>query len=515
MTVTTNESLIERLCDPSLFPHPCERIEVIETHISWVLLTGLRAYKIKKPVALGFVDFTTLDRRRRFCYEELRLNRRLAPDLYLDVVPITGSPDVPRIGGDGDAIEYAVRMLQFHQDYLLSRMMERDEVTAEHVDQLAQTVAGFHERIAVADPDSEHGSLKDVFEPAAENFEHLLRLLDEPKKRVTEELQEWSMFQFERIRDVFVARKREGMIRECHGDMHLGNMFLHNGVPTVFDSIEFNDSLRWIDVMSEVAFVVMDLEDRGRPDLARRFLNTWLEYSGDYAGLRVLPFYLVYRALVRAKVDAIRMDQGHLDRTEWQHLNDDCAGYLELASRYTTACRPMLMITTGPSGSGKTTGTQDVVERFGAVRVRSDVERKRMHGLGPLESSHRQIYSAEDTERTYDRLAELATNVIDAGYPAVVDATFLQRDQRDRFRRLAHCLSVPFLILQFAANEDVLRERVRARQLAGHDASEAGLKILERQLELMEAIHRSEDEHTVDAVEPFAVVEKLSGLIQK
>jgi len=495
MAVKTNYELIHRLLEPDVFPHPCSEITLVETHISWVILTGPHAYKIKKPVNLGFADFSTLERRHHFCEEELRLNRRLAPDLYQEVVSITGTEANPKIAGKGNPFEYAVRMRQFDQNQLLSRLIQHDEVTADHIDGLATTVAMFHDQIAIADVASKFGSPEAVFDPVEANFDSILPALAGPEQELAEELQDWSQFQFDRLYDEFGLRKISGMIRECHGDMHLGNMFLnsasddHTRDVTIFDGIDFNSHLRWIDVMSEVAFTVMDLEDRGRPDLAHRFLNQWLEETGDYGGLRILPFYMAYRAVVRAKVDAIRLAQGHLDHDERQHLNDDCAGYLKLAWKYTDSRRPVLMITNGVSGSGKTTGTQDTVERMGAIRVRSDIERKRLFGVKPSGlSTDTDIYTADATEQTYDRLAELSKDIIQAGYPVVVDATFLKRDQRNRFCRLARCLGVPFFILQFAANEDVLRERVRQRQRLGVDASEATTDVLDQQLQSAEPI---------------------------
>jgi aminoglycoside phosphotransferase family enzyme/predicted kinase len=502
MAVSTKNALIHQLLEPDVYPHPCTDISLVETHISWVILTGIYAYKIKKPVDLGFVDFSTIERRRHFCEEELRLNRRLAPDLYQEVVPITGSATHPCMGdsgGNGRAVEYAVRMRQFDQDQLLSRLIQHDRVTPDQIDQLANTVATFHDQVAVAEVASTFGSPNELFDPVEANFDAILPVLDGAEKELAEELQEWSRFQFDRLYDDFALRKISGMIRECHGDMHLGNMFLNPetgdsaGRVVVFDGIEFNSNLRWIDVMSEIAFVVMDLEDRGRPDLAHRFLNKWLEYTGDYNGLRLLPFYMVYRAVVRAKVDAIRLAQGHLHHDERQHLNDDCAGYLKLAYKYTDSRRPVMMITNGVSGSGKTTGTQNTIERTGAIRVRSDIERKRLFGVKPLgNSSDSEIYTATATDQTYECLADLSKDVIQAGYPVVVDATFLKRERRNRFCRLARCLGVPFFILQFGANEEVLRERVRQRQQTGGDASEATIDVLDRQLRSAEPVGSDE-----------------------
>ena len=289
-----------------------------------------------------------------------------------------------------------------------------------------------------------------------------------------------------KLRETFTARKAGGFVRECHGDLHLGNVALIDGQPTPFDGIEFSEAFRWIDVMSDVAFMVMDLADRRLPRLANRFLNAYLESTGDYAGMAVLRFYLVYRALVRAKVACIRVRQqgvpaDELRRGEREHLE-----YLRLAHSLATESRRALVLMHGLSGSGKTTVAQYLIETLGAVRVRSDVERKRLVGLEAQARSGSALgaglYAADLTARTYARLAELARAIVDTGYPAVVDATFLSRSQREAFAALARELGVPFAIADCQAPEALLRERVALRERAARDASEAGLAVLEHQL---------------------------------
>jgi predicted kinase len=316
----------------------------------------------------------------------------------------------------------------------------------------------------------------------------------------TEDLRDRCRREFLLRFDEFAARKALGFVRECHGDMHLGNMFLSGRKVTIFDGIEFNDEFRWIDVMSEAAFAVMDLEDRGRHSYARRLLNAYLEHTGDSAGLKVLRFYLTYRAAVRAAISSIRPGQEVAAGTR-QLLGAQMEGYLELADRFTRPPRPMLVITHGVSGSGKTTVTQSILETVGAVRVRSDVERKRLCGKAPLD--HRAadigagIYSEDVTARTYARVAELAEAVVCAGFPAVIDATCLRREERDRFRRLAERLRVPFAILDVRAADSVARDRTSRRSAQGGDASDAGLAALEHQLRVREPLGTDEVAQTV------------------
>lgn len=479
--------LIQSLEDPAVLGEEAAQIRTLQTHMSWVLLAGPYAYKIKKPVELGFADFSMLERRRHFCNEELRVNRRLAPELYLAVVPICGSPESPRLADQGEPIEYAVKMKRFPQDTLLDRVLQRDELTVEHIDRLVRQIADFHGRVEVDVDGRSFGTPEAVRKPMEANFEGFPdHAGDDRMTTQLERLRRWSRRQFRDREQDFAARKRDGFIRECHGDMHLGNMILWNDSLVIFDAIEFNEKLRWIDVLSELAFLVMDLEDRGRADFARRALNGYLEITGDYAGLPVVPYYLAYRALVRAKVSGIRRRQKGVGHRQRQRLSDQLRGYLHLADGYASAPPPRLIITHGVSASGKTTGSEQLVEALGAVRIRSDVERKRLFGLDPLartESALNEgLYSPEATRRCYGRLAELAETVVRSGFTVIVDAAFLERRHRAMLADTAARLAVPFLILDFHADEQTLRSRVSRRELADADASEAGLAVLGDQL---------------------------------
>jgi aminoglycoside phosphotransferase family enzyme/predicted kinase len=500
------------------YPASVARIELHETHISWVFVAGEFAYKLKKPVDLGFVDFTTLERRRRFCEEELRLNRRLAPDLYLDVLPVTGSAESPRIGGEGTAIEYCVRMRRFEQERLLSRLIVEGKLLPRHIDALARQVAEFHAQIPVAEPSSRFGMPEAAAEPMRANFSHLDRV-DNQTRELVERLSAWTEAELAARENDLIVRKRNGFVRECHGDMHLGNMILAEDSVTVFDCIEFNPDLRWIDVASEIAFCTMDLEDRGRPDLARRFLNGYLEWSGDYAGLTVFRLYFVYRALVRAKVAQLRRSQASLSEEEDQQLLSELTNYLQLAERSTRRKPPFLAITYGLSGSGKTFGSQPVVERFGAIRLRSDIERKRLAGLSPLANSvsivGSGLYTNAFSRRTFARLADLASEILTNGISVIVDATFLKRSDRDEFRSLAERSAVPFLILDFPADEAKCRERIQQRTSEWTDASEATEVVLDHQLGIREPLDDGERSLAVsmpDQVIDAAIAEIKSRL---
>ncbi|MAT15043.1 MAG: hypothetical protein CMJ46_07210 [Planctomyces sp.] len=498
MTRETRNPLLKNLMEQCPFPHPVRDLHVAETHISRILLTGDYVYKFKKPVDLGFVDFTTLEKRKHFCDEELRLNRRYNDELYLDVVAITGTVESPTLDGEGKPFEYAVKMKQFPEETLLARVIERDELRPRHFDQLAIDIARFHERFAIAAPDSSFGSPETVLKPIDENFRQLFDAItdDADLRSRLDALECWSKEEFSRLTPALQQRKRGGFVRECHGDMHLGNMILRNDRIILFDCVEFNESFRWVDLISEVAFCVMDLQYRGHGEFAHRFLNRYLEETGDYRGMDLFRFYLTYRALVRAKVAGIRLHQDGLTTEESEQIRQECAGYVSLAERFIKKHQQTLSITHGFSGSGKTWGTQTIVDQEGAIRIRSDVERKRLFGLRPEEKSDSVIgddfYSAEATERTYRVLREEAASLIDAGYSVIVDATFLDQHRRTQFRQLAENLGVPFHILSFQASDDVLRERIRERHAEGRDSSEADLAVLEHQWRTAEPLTEEE-----------------------
>ncbi|HEU0219789.1 MAG TPA: AAA family ATPase, partial [Gallionella sp.] len=428
--------LVDALRVRGYFPHS-SRVE--ETHISWVLLTGCDAYKIKKSLDLGFLDFSTLEARHFYCTEELRLNRRLAPDLYLDVITIGGSPKQPVLGGE-PAIEYAVHMRRFPRSAMMDRLLADGHITPTHIDQLAATVARFHAALPPTAADSPFGSAAAIQTAVLENFALLAPLLGAPADlAMLEKVRKASALEFAACEPLFRQRKANGCVRECHGDLHLGNIVLLDDTPVPFDGIEFSATLRWIDVISEIAFTVMDLMQRGQPQLAWRFLNAYLEHSGDYSGVSVLRFYLAYRAMVRAKVAAIRAAQE--DPAQAKHELAACRGYLDLAHDCLTRRHPTLIITHGLPGCGKSTFAQLALERLGAIRVRSDVERKRLFGLKALADSRSQtgtgIYSEQATRRTYARLHELARGLLGAGFPVIVDAAFLRYAERKNLCALA------------------------------------------------------------------------------
>jgi hypothetical protein len=511
------EELIRALHDRGNYGHDVDRVECIETHISWVLLAGEFVYKVKKPLDLGFLDFTELERRRFYCDEELRLNRRTAPDLYLDVVAITGTKERPRIDGDGDPIEYAVRMRRFETRMGFDRMLDRGRLKRCHIADLAARLAELHRTAGVAEAEQGYGTFDEIAGPMRDNFEALEASSGRFDRARIDRLRQWTERQLARFRGDIDDRLRAGFVRECHGDAHLGNVTLYQDRATLFDCIEFSADLRWIDVINDMAFTFMDLRDRGAPGLAWVLLDEYLARTGDFDGVRLLPLYTVYRAMVRAKVQTFARDQAESDDSRRQ-LDGEIEGYLALADRVAAEHRPAMVVTMGLSGSGKSWLAERLVERAGTVRIRSDVERKRLHGLAADESSgselNQQIYSEQATDRTYQRLADAAGSVCDAGMPALLDATFLKRWQRDRIRERARSSDIPFAIVHCTAPERELVRRIRERDRRGDDPSEAGVDVLAAQRRSAESLAPAETRVAieVDTRAPEAVEGILNRL---
>jgi aminoglycoside phosphotransferase family enzyme/predicted kinase len=485
--------LIAALLQAGRYPHPVPAVELVQTHISWVLLAGEFAYKVKKPVTLAFLDFATLEQRRICCLDELRLNQRFAPDIYLEVVAIGGTPAAPVLGGAGEAIEYAVKMRRFAESGRLDHVCARGELTPAHLSDLAQTLVAFHAGAAVAPTDSRFGTPARVLAPALDNLTIAGGLLPADSQARLDGLRRWTLDQHARLTPLLLARKAQGLVRECHGDLHLGNLVLLGGQVRLFDCIEFNEDLRWIDVASELAFTTMDLLQHRQPGLANWLLDQYLSGSGDHEAALLLRFYAVYRALVRAKVAAIRGGQAD------PAAGAEALAYIALAERLAAPPAPRLVITHGLSGCGKTVACNRLLlddPDACTLRLRSDVERKRLYGLSALQSSGSTldagIYAPDAHVRTYERLHELAGRLLRAGWSVLVDAAFLRRAERARFVDLAQDCGAAFAICAPQATVQELRARIVARQAGGRDASEATLAVLEKQLAWIEPLDAQE-----------------------
>jgi aminoglycoside phosphotransferase family enzyme/predicted kinase len=498
------QTLVATLLDVHLCPKELQEVRLIETHVSWVLLAGKYAYKIKKALNLGFLDFTSLQARLFYCLEEIRLNHRLAPDIYLDVIPIGGKPEAPETG-QLPAIEYAVRMNCFIPENQLDQLLARGQVSMRLIDDLAASLADFHLNLPLLNNDAPYGSPASIREVVRENFNQLRSLpTEEPNDDFLENIVKTTEIVFAEREKYFDQRHRQGFIRECHGDLHLGNIVLIGKRLVPFDGIEFNPALRWIDVMDDVAFLVMDLLNAHRPDAAFRFLNAYLEETGDYAGLSLLAFYIAYRAEVRAKIYALLAAQSNLRVDIYMQHLEKSRRYLALAAQSLSKQHPSIIITHGLPGSGKSTLAQSVVERYQVIRIRSDVERKRIFGLKPLDNSdlinNHDIYSAETTQRTYNHLLDLAQNILSAGYSMIVVAAFLQHKERELFQKLALGMAAPFIIVSVKATLPTLKSRIMLRRNQADDPSEADIAVLEMLQSAQELLLPLELEKTVECL---------------
>ena len=493
----------------------------LETHISRVLLAGPQAVKFKKPLNLGFLDFGTLAQRRAACEEELRINQRTAPALYQAVVALVGPATAPRLvplahlHPTDTVLEYGVQMQRFGAGQLLAEQLAAGTLQVQHLDMLAGRVAALHASAAPAPPGSPWGTAALVRQQAQDSFTALAALpLPAADQQTLQALADWTQREGERLQPLMAARHAAGQVRECHGDLHLGNLVLLADGPQLFDAIEFSEALRFTDPIADVAFLCMDLQAQGRPELGWHFLNAWLEHAGDHAGLALLPWYLVYRALVRAMVAGLRWGQqvgSGADTDTGAGAQGQGAGALGELQRYLALaaqlCQPRpqwLWLAQGVSGAGKSHHTAPLVAARGMVRLRADVERKRLFGLAPAQASTGAdtgqavavaggIYSAEANVRTQAALLARARQVLQAGYAVLVDATFLAQAQRAPFLALAQQLQVPLRILAFAAPEALLRERVQRRLQQGGDASEATLEVLQSQLARREPLTAQEE----------------------
>ena len=499
------KALVEALDSPGAFGHTLKYLRLIETHISWIILTGDFAYKIKKPVRLGFLDFSTLEQRRHFCHEELRLNRRFAPDIYLEVIEIRGTRETPRLNGQGAVIDYALKMIEFPQQCLLSHYAQTGQLDAELVDALADKVCELHLESEVAATDTTFGSSDNVKKWSAENLNQIESSVpSEVLPASYHRLKQWYRDNTALLLQV-AERKCAGHVRECHGDLHLANIAIINNKVTPFDCIEFNSELRWIDTISEAAFVAMDLQARGYRNYCWRFINRYLEISTsknnpgknrtDYDSIQLLRYYFVYRCLVRAKVEALRVDQtetGSSDVCAYQPM----LNYIELADQWANQQRPGMIVMHGLSGSGKSTVAAELAETLGAVRIRSDIIRKQIHSIATDANTHSEldagIYHSEATRLTYRHLQQIAQKIIEAGFCVIIDATFLQEAQRREMLQTGSATTpCARIIINCEAPEAVLRERITTRK---NDPSEANLQVLEQQIGVVEPITAAEAE---------------------
>jgi hypothetical protein len=479
MTAPSLPSLIQQMQQPGFYPHPVSTIQLIQTHVSYVLLTGDYAYKVKKPVNYGFLDFSTLEKRHHFCQEELRLNQRGAAELYLEVLPLTQTDDRFSLNGTGEPVEYVVKMRQFPQAALLTEVFDRGELTERLLEQLAQTLAAFHAQGAVNDYIRSFGEVAQIRQAIDENYEQTQCYIGTAQTQPQfDETKQYTDRLFADQAPLFTQRMQQNWIRECHGDVHLRNIALWQDKLYLFDCIEFNEPFRFVDVMFDVAYILMDLDLRDRPDLSNRFLNAYLEQTGDWEGLQVLPLYLSRQSYVRAKVTSFLLGDPSVPETAQQEAIATASRYYRLAWQYTQPRQGSLSLMAGLSGSGKSTVARQLAKEQGAIHLRSDAVRKHLAGIPLNDRGGDDLYTPEMSQKTYDRLLNLGILLATQGYPVILDAKYDRQSERLAAISAAEAQGLPLKIFHCTAPVSVLQARVQQRT---GDISDATVDVLAQQ----------------------------------
>lgn len=491
--------LILRMLQPSFYPHSVSKpIEIVQTHISYVVLTGEYAYKIKKPIKLSFLDFSTLEKRHHFCQEELRLNRILAPNLYIAVLPIIeishrqfkiakSQTNIEQV------IEYVIQMHQFEKDGL--ELLQENLLTFTHMQSLGKQIALYHSEAETNSKIQSYGSVEVICHINRENFtlsrSYINKTLSPSRyQNIFEYINHFLSDHSEWLE----KRQFQHKIRECHGDLHLKNLCLFQDKLQAFDCIEFNQEFRYIDILYDVAFLVMDLTYYGHLDYANEFLNEYLEKTDDYSGVNILPLYLIMRAFIRGNVTSLTCEDSLIPPSEKAILKIQAQAYYKLASDYTYRPQGRVILMSGISGSGKTTVARNLSRKINAIRIRSDAVRKHIAGISLLgswsnENSNQNIYTPEMTYKTYKRLVDSGLQLAKQGVTVILDAKYDKRNFRHEVITRTKAAKIPLNIIVCKAPLEVIRNRLMYRT---NDISDANISILETQLNEAEDFNDTE-----------------------
>ena len=490
----TGKRVLGAFANPEFYDHPVERLETVETHISWIVLAGEFAYKLKKPVDFGFLNFSSLRRRRHFCHKEVELNSRLCPELYLGVVPVRDEHGKMVLGGNrGIIVEYAVKMRRLPEDRMLHRLLAEGTVEPHSIDQIASILANFHGHAATGGEVDRYGSGRVIRGNWDENFEQTREFVGSSITGAQfDYLVAWVRASMRRNRNLFRSRVEAGRIRDGHGDLRVSAICVDQQL-CIFDCIEFNKRFRYADVAADVAFLAMDLEAKGRPDLAGRFIDEYVSRSGDNGLLNVVDFYVCYRAYVRGKVESfLSVDSGAPEEVRADALATARARFSQAVSAAGRRQPPLLIITCGLSGSGKSAVAEALAAETGMSVVASDVVRKDLAGQASVRHTPVEyetgIYTPDVTRKTYREMLQLAKTGMERGESVLLDATFSNREWRIAARDLAERLGALFLCIECRAGDDVIRERLEARSAAGTSVSDASWGTYVRQRDQFDAV---------------------------
>ena len=505
-------ALVKALLKPEVYPHNPQKVELVQTQMSFVFLTGDYVYKVKKPVDLGYLDYTTLEKRRFFCHQELELNRRLCPEIYLEVVPIVRSKGQIRIGGEGETIEYAVKMRQLPREQMMDSLLPLNRVTEEMVVNVAEKLAAFHDKARTSPEISAFGELDAITTNTEENFIQTERYIDIsiPSQKY-HHIKAYTDNFVESNKSLFHRRVKNGRIKDCHGDLHAAHICFSDGIH-IYDCIEFNDRFRYGDVASEVAFLAMDLDRYQRADLSQAFVNAYVRLSQDKELPQLLNFYKCYRAYVRGKVESFKLDDPYISEKEASLTA--AQGYFNLAYRYTKE-KPLLLITAGLVGTGKTAVAQTLGRSLGLTVISSDVTRKELAGISPTEHRFEQfeggIYSEDFSRKTYDEMFAQASKLLSRGQSVILDASFKKRPDRLRARSLAEEAKADFAVIECILDEDTVKSRLEQRLKKEGSVSDGRWEIFESQKQDFDKVTEfpSENHIILDTSQPMSNIIKI------
>lgn len=502
--------LIQALLKRQAYPEQTRKIELVQTQMSFLLIGDNYVYKVKKEVNLGYLDYTTLEKRLFFCQREIELNKRLCPESYLEVVPITRDKSDIAIRGKGEIIEYAVKMRRLPEKAMLNSLLAANLVTTEMLARVAKKLAAFHEKAETNAEINAFGNIETIRQNTSENFEQTEKYFGATISQA--KFGHIKAYTARFIKDntaLFNKRIAEGRIRDCHGDLHAAHICLTNGI-CIYDCIEFNDRFRYSDIAAEVAFLAMDLDHYGRADLSRSFVNAYIASSQDKELKKLLNFYKCYRAYVRGKVESFKLDDPYITADEKRKTRQVASSYFDLAYAYTRS-KPTLFITVGLVGSGKSTLAQALAQRLGLVVISSDITRKRLAGIPSSEHRFDEfdsgIYSAKFSRLSYDTMFDEAKNRLSEGDSVIIDASFIKAKERLKVKELAKEANADFIIIECTLDEKTTKERLERRLKEG-STSDGRWDIFQPQKKAFEPVASSETKNHVthviiDTVKPI------------
>jgi hypothetical protein len=501
--------LFDHLKNPTFYGPHVTSVQLLQTHISYVALTGVYAYKVKKPVNFGFLDFSTLDKRKYFCDEELRLNRRLSPDIYLDVIPITQTDTTLELDGRGPVVEYTLKMKEFPQEQIMTNMLKQGTITEDTIDQLCIRLIQFYTAQQPSEEITKFGEVKSVKQNIDENFEQTKPMIDitVPKDTFRYIKDATAQF-FERKKDIFERRMKDGRILDCHGDLHSGNIVVSDHTIQIFDCIEFNERFRYIDVASDIGFLAMDLDCLNYPYLSSYLIQEYVQKSGDTGIFEVLNFYKSYRAYVRGKVQGFQLNDPHISPSTKKEIVDHARKYFDLSQYYAALfswelnqTKPALIVVSGLTGTGKSTVAQKLAVDYSAQQINTDAVRKQHAGIEKFERHHDQfntgLYSPDKIDETYKQVVQLGASYLKKKKNVVLDATFQKKKYRDMVRSIATKHHAVLVMIHCACPDTVVKQRLEQR-LKEKSVSDGRWEIYLEQQKTFEPFSSNEPFITID-----------------